>query len=808
MGTRVFGKPIRRSEDERLLRGAGAFVDDIDLPGQLHASFVRSPVARARLAGVDVDRARAAPGVRAVYTHEDVAAINGPALCLFAMQGDPDERFAHKSMPSPETQRPLATDHLYCVGQTVAMVVAESRALAEDAAELVIPDYEELPAVIDLEAALDADAPLVHESRPSNLAGQVTQVVGDPDAAFRDAEVTVSARYVLERSAAMPMETRGILARHDRDGTLTIWDNTQVPIPLKRILTFLLSLEEEKVRVITTDSGGGFGVKAPIPYPEELLVCWATMQLGQPVKWIEDRQEHFVASNHERKQIHDIELAASADGVITGVRDTFLNDVGAFIEYGMTSPLNSSSQVAGQYRIPNIYVDMKTVYTNTMRNSPYRGAGRSQVTFALERAVERLARELEIDPAEIRRRNLIRHDEFPYRREGLHTVDAFTVEMDSGNYEEQLDRLLEAIGYTSFPEEQRQARDEGRQIGIGLGLYIESTGLGPYEGALVRVQPSSGKVFVATGVTTQGQGHHTTFAQIAAEELGVDVADVVLVEGDTDAFPWGVGTYASRAAVNSGNAIAAAAVKVREKTLKLASNMLEAAPEDLEIKDGRVGIRGSSERSLSLKQVATACSPDRYAFDPETAQLAEFGPPRPAGGPLLLDGDSPGLEASAYYTPENGPTWASGAHAAVVEVDVETGVVTYLRYAVVHDCGVLINPMIVDGQVMGGVAQGVGGALYERMAYDETGQLRNASLMDFLVPYATEIPPMTVGHVESPSPYNQLGIKGAGEAGCIPVPAVTAAAIDNAVGYRGREIDRMPLDPHEIVAYVGTTATD
>ncbi|MGD9765388.1 MAG: molybdopterin cofactor-binding domain-containing protein [Candidatus Binatia bacterium] len=802
-GGHAFGRPIERNEDERLLRGAGRFIDDVEVPNVLHAAFLRSTVAHARIRGVNANAARALPGVVAVYTSADVEAVNGPAPCLFRQHAEPDPRYVLKSMPSPQTQRPLATDEVFFVGQTVAMVVAENRAVAEDAAELIEVDYEELPVVVDLDAAIAPGSPRVHAGAPNNIAGQITQRVGDPERAFREAAVVLRKRYVLERSAAMPMETRGVVASFDRrTGSLTVWDNTQVPIPLKRTLAWLLSIPEEHVRVIATESGGGFGVKAVFPYPEELLTCWAAVQLGQPVKWIEDRREHFIGSNHERKQIHELEIAATRDGVVLGLRDHFLHDTGAFIQYGLTTPIVSASQIAGPYRIPNIFVDLRAVHTNTVPTSPYRGAGRPHACFTLERALDHLADELGIARAEIRQRNLIRPAEFPYRRDGLHSVDTTPVVMDSGNYHEQLQRLLDAIGYASFPEEQRRAREQGRHIGLGLAFYVESTGVGPYEGAHVKVLPASGKVHVAAALTSQGQGHETTFAQIAAEQLGVDPHDVVVVEGDTDIFPWGVGTYASRAAVNTGMAILRAAQDVREKACRLAGNMLEVAPHDLELKDGKVMVRGAPERFLTLRQVATAANPDRYAFDPEIAQLAEFLPPRPADGPLLPRGDSPGLEASGYFSAECGPTWASGAHAAVVEVDVQTGLVRYLRYVAVHDCGTLINPLIVDGQVMGGIAQGIGGALYERLDYDAAGQLRNASFMDFLLPSATEAPPTELLHTETPSPLNELGVKGAGEGGAIPGPALTAAAIENALQPLAVQIAQMPIDPPGLVELI------
>jgi CO/xanthine dehydrogenase Mo-binding subunit len=419
----------------------------------------------------------------------------------------------------------------------------------------------------------------------------------------------------------------------------------------------------------------------------------------------------------------------------------------------------------------------------------------------MERVLDRLAGRLGIDAAEIRRRNLVGADEFPYRRPGVMFVDGVDVELDSGDYQRQLELLLDAIDYDGFRADQAAARAEGRLLGIGLGCYVEATGMGPYEGAHVIVEGTTGTIRVSTGLTTQGQSHRTTLAQIAAEALGVDADRVSVTTGDTSAFGFGVGTYGSRSVVTSGNAVGLAADEVRAKALRLAAGMLEVAPEDLELGGGRVSVRGAPERSLTLKQVAMAANPLRYAFDPEVAELAAFAPPRPASGPLLPSDDGPGLEATSWFSPPRA-TWASGAHAAVVEVDPATGQVTFLRYAAVHDCGTVINPMVVDGQVMGGVAQGVAGAFFERMAYDEDGQLRNASFMDFLIPYATEVPPITVGHLESPSPLNPLGIKGAGEAGVIPGAAVGASAIEDALRPLGVTIAEMPLDPCSLKALV------
>jgi carbon-monoxide dehydrogenase large subunit len=791
MSTRVFGQPVRRNEDARFVRGAGSFLDDVDAPDALHVAFLRSPLAHARIEHLDVSGARELQGVAGVYTHADLGEhdIDLPLM------------IPHPCMPVPKTQALLARDEVHYVGQTIAMVVAESRYVAEDALERIELELDELPVAVDLEAALADGAPLVHADAPGNVAAHLVQVVGDPDAAFAQAEIVFSERFEIERSAGMSMETRGVLARFDhRTHELNVWDTTQAPLNIRGCLGSLFGIPYNKVRVVQPDTGGGFGTKIAF-YPDEVLVPWAAMQFDRPVKYVEDRIEHFVGSTHERKQIHEIEVAATREGEVVAVRDRFLHDTGAFIPYGIAIAQVASTQLPGPYRIPSFLVEFTCVYTNTVPVTPYRGCGRPQACFVIERVMDRLALELGVDRAEIRRRNYIQPDEFPYRRGDILFADGLPVNLDSGQYERQLDLLLEEIGYAGFAQEQARARAEGRYVGLGLANYVEGTGLGPYEGAHVQVEPTTGKVWVATGLTSIGQGLETSLAQIAAEELGVEVSDVIVVTGDTQAMPWGVATFASRAAVVSGNAVSMAAKEVREKALRFAANMLEAAVEDLELADGRIFIRGAPERAVTLKQVAIASNPLRYAFDEDAKAATQFAPARRHDGPQLPPGDQPGLEATGYYSPPRA-TWASGAHAAVVEVDVETGDLRYLRYAAVHDCGTMINPMIVEGQVMGGVAQGIGGAFYERMAYDEGGQLRNASFMDFLMPYATEVPPIGLGHLETPSPLNPRGIKGAGEAGAIPVPALTAAAVDDALSELGVRVREMPLDPCALKALI------
>jgi carbon-monoxide dehydrogenase large subunit len=791
MATRVFGQPIRRNEDLRLIRGMGRFVDDVDAPDALHVAFLRSTHAHARLSRIDVSAARGHPGVTAVYTHADLGAMDIELPLMIP----------HPSMPYPKTQRLLAEDEVHYVGQTIAMVVAESRYVAEDALELIEVDYEPLPAVVDLEAALKEGTATAHSDAPGNVGAHFVQVVGDPDAAFAQADVTFTERYVVERSGGMAMETRGVLARYDpRTHELMVWDTTQAPLTIKGSLGSLFGIPYNKVRVVQPDMGGGFGTKVMF-YPDEVLVPWAAIELGRPVKYIEDRIEHFIGSTQERKQIHEIEVAATSDGVVLAVRDRFLHDTGAYIPYGIAIAQVASTQLAGPYRVPSFRIEFTCVYTNTVPVTPYRGCGRPQACFVIERVMDRLANDLGIDRAEVRRRNYIQPDEFPYRRGDILFADGLPVTLDSGQYEKQLDILLDAIAHDGFREEQARARKEGRHIGLGLANYIEGTGLGPYEGAHVQIEPTTGKIWVATGLVSFGQGLETSLAQVAAEELGVEVEDVIVVTGDTQAMPWGVATFASRAAVVSGNAVSVAAKEVREKALHFAANMLEAAPEDLELAGGRIFIKGAHERGVTLKQVAIASNPLRYAFDEDAKAATQFAPARRSDGPQLPPGEVPGLEAVGYYSPPHA-TWASGAHAAVVEVDLDTGELRYLRYAAVHDCGTMINPMIVEGQVMGGVAQGVGGSFYERIAYDEDGQLRNASFMDFLVPYATEIPRMRLEHLETPSPLNPRGIKGAGEAGAIPVPALTASAIDDALSELGVVVKEMPLDPCALKALI------
>ncbi|MBI2466764.1 MAG: xanthine dehydrogenase family protein molybdopterin-binding subunit [Candidatus Rokubacteria bacterium] len=786
MTTRLIGARIPRNEDPRLLRGLGCFAADINPPGVLHAAVLRSPHAHARIVSIDTARARALPGVHLALSAADLGALNQPTPLLIP----------HPGLAHPRTQLPLAAEEVRYAGEAVAFVVADDRYVAEDALGLIDVVYDPLPPVTDLEAALAEGAPPVHADVPRNRAGRVVQRVGDADAAFARAARVFRERLFIERSCGSPIEPRGVVAEYDpRTEMLRVWASTQAPLPIKNGLARIFGLPEFKVEVVAPDVGGGFGTKIMLFYPEEILVPHAAIRLGRPVKWIEDRLEHFVSASHERGQLHDVEVAVDGDGRILGLRDRFLHDAGAYTPYGLVVPLITSTQLPGPYRLRHYHVEFDVVYTNKVMVTPYRGAGRPHGAFVMERVIGLIARELRLEPAEVRRRNFIQPDEFPWDV-GLTFQDGAPTRYDSGNYPAGLELALERIGARDFRARQAAARAEGRYLGLGIACYVEGTGIGPYEGAHVRVEPS-GKVFVATGLTTQGQGHQTTFAQIAADALGCDPADVSVITGDTSRFNWGAGTFASRALVTSGNAVAVAARRVREKALELAAELLEVAPGDLELAEGAVRVKGVPSRRLALGALATVANPIRYAYGKEAAEAA-LRLVKPRQGAVLREDEEPGLEARGYYAPPQA-TFSSGCHAAIVEVDVETGNLTFLRYVVQHDCGRIVNPTIVEGQIHGGVAQGIGGAFYERLVYDASGQLLSGSFMDFLMPTAAEVPEIEIVHTETPSPLNPLGVKGVGEAGAIPVPALVAEAVDDALAPFGVRVREMPLGPPRIL---------
>ena len=770
MATRYFGAPVTRNEDPRLLAGQALFVDDVELPGLLHAAFYRSPYAHARIKRVDVSRALARPGVIAAYTAADLGDYWQPGPLLVPPPPVAGIVF------NARTQVPLAKDKVRHAGESIVLVIAESRYIAEDAMQDIDVDFEPLPAVVDLEQALAPGAALVHADVGSNVAAHVIQRKGDYAAAKQQAHLVVRRRFHYDHGASAPIETRGVVAQWDaRAGKLTVWDTTQAPVVIRNGLAAMLKLNEKQVRVIAPFIGGGFGPKIMMFYPEEVLVPWAALQLNRPVKWIEDRAEHFYATTNERNQIHDAEIAVSKDGRIIGIHDVFLHDAGAYDPYGLTVPLNSQCTLLGVYHVPHYYSEFTAVFTTKTIVTPYRGAGRQHGVFVMERLLDLAAAALGIDGNEIRRRNFIAPDAFPYNNEIIYQ-DFAPLIYDSGNYAPILEKALELIGYEKFiAEVQPAARAAGRQLGIGVVCYVEGTGIGPYEGARVQVQ-ASGKVSVATGIGTQGQGHFTSLAQLAADQVGVDVRDVEVVTGDTDQFYWGAGTFASRGAVVAGNAVNEAAKDVRRKILKLAGEIFECAEDDLEIADGAVHVRGVPANSISLGTLAQRANPLRGAVKP---------------------GTEPGLESTNYFGPERGAT-ASGAHAMILEVDPETMLVEVQKYVVVHDCGEVINPLILDAQVVGGVAQGIGNAFYEQLIYDENGQLVNGSFIDYLLPTALDVPSVTVAHQVTPSPLNPLGVKGAGEAGAIPVGALFAQAVENALAGSGLEVLEIPLSPNRL----------
>ena len=789
MSTRQFGEPVQRNADPALLKGEGAFIDDISLPGALHAAFVRSEHARARIRSIDVSAAESLPDVVAVYTADTIGALDVELPMLIP----------HPCIASGgKTQRPLARDDVFYAGQCIAMVVAVDRYAAEDACSVIAVEYEPLPVELDLEKAVADGAPLVHDDIPNNVAAHFVQESGDADAAFAAAEHTTTVRVRLERSTAAPMECRAIAARWDGvSGELTVWDSTQATISVRGGLASLFDIDEDRIRVIAPNVGGGFGQKIMMFHPDEILVPFAAMQLDRPVKYIEDRVENFIGASQERAQIHEITLAAKKDGTVLGLRDSFIHDTGAFIPYGIAIAQVASTSIAGPYRIPDIWVEMTLVYTPCVQVTPYRGCGRPQACFAIERALDRLADELGIDRTEIRRRNFIGPAEFPYEREGLLFADGLAVNYDSGEYEKALDLITETVDLAGFRGEQEAARAEGRYLGFGIGFYVEGTGLGPYEGGHVKVHPITGKVYVTTGLTSQGQGHETVFAQIAADQVGCDVRDVIFVEGDTQAHEWGVATFASRAAVVSGNAIHKAAVKARARIVAAAANMLETDEDSIELRDGRAWIVDGN-RSVSLAEIATASNPLRYAFNEASQTATQFAPASTHDGPPLAEGQAPGIEETDYFSPSHA-TWAYGVHAAIVEFFPDTCGMEIKRYLCIHDCGNMINPMIVEGQVMGGIGQGIGGAFYERCAFDGNGTPLAANFMDFLMPYATEVPDAEILHMETPSPLNPLGIKGVGEAGTIPVSQVIASAMEDAFAPLGiAPVRESPMSPDMI----------
>ncbi|MEU2021335.1 xanthine dehydrogenase family protein molybdopterin-binding subunit [Streptomyces sp. NPDC016469] len=772
---RWIGRAVPRVEDDRLLRGNGRYVDDIALPGGVEAAFLRSPHAHARIESIDVKAALEAPGVVAVWTGEDVAGLP-PMLNKEELRTPPglaailDPTVRMTPMPL------LAGGTVLYVGQPVALVLAENRYLAEDALELIDVRYAPLPVLVDPEEALTAKAPLLHDDLPDNTAVAVHARVGDPDAAFASAHTVVSERFEAHRYVASPIETRAVSARVDPySDRLTVWSGTQTPHRLREAIAHTLGLPADTVHVIAADVGGGFGQKG-ILYVEELLVPYAALLLGRPVLWREDRNENLTASSHAREQIHLIELAADADGHLVGVRDRITVNFGAYNMTGLVVPYNSLCHLLGPYRIPHVDIDVTGVLTNTTFATPYRGAGRPETVFAMERAMDRLASELGIAPEELRARNLIGPDEMPYAT-GLVDRSGSPQSYDSGDFPELLRRAVAKADVEGVRARQREGGRDGRHLGIGFAMYIEATGLGPFETARVDIAPT-GRVRLAIGAPSQGQGHRTSMAQIAADAIGVPVDVIDVTGGDTEATPFGVGTIASRALVNAGNATHRAGRLVREKIIDAAARRLGVPAGSLHLSDGVVASTEPGGPSIDLAELA--------------GRAALPGTPEPTDGQHGTE-----LSETVHFRPP-GFAVASGAHAAVVEVDEHTGEVEILHYVVVHDAGVIVNPMIAEGQVTGGIAQGIGGALYEEMVYGADGQPRTGTYMDYLVPTSSEIPDLDMDEIHTPSPMNDLGVKGLGEGGAIAPQAVLANAVEDALRPFGAVVRRGPLSPSRV----------
>lgn len=771
MSARFFGKPIKRVEDPRLLTGRGRYADDIKLPGMLHAAFVRSPYAHAKVLGVDAEQARAVEGVRGVFRMEDFGgAYAGKRMPL---------TFPNPLVEQPITQAPLAIGEVYYVGEAVVMVVANSRYVAEDAASLVDVDYDPLPAVVDCRAALRG-AVAVHDGAASNVVARLSGKFGDAAGAFRRAAHVFADQYTMHRGGCHSMECRGVIAQQDPGtGLLTIWTSTQSPYAVRRFVAEYLGLEEGDVRVVAPDVGGGFGPKAAV-YPEEFAVPLAARALGRPVKWIEDRKEHFVATNQQRDQVWDVEIAADADGRVLAIRGHAVHDNGAYVPYGILLPLTSLTPLPGPYRLEALDVALDVVFTNATPTSPVRGAGRPYAAFVLERVMDRVARELGLDRAEVRRRNYIGPGQMPYQT-GMKYRDGSMVTYDSGDYPQCLEAALELADYASFETRRTAALLAGRRLGIGMASYIEDTGVGPYEGATVRVQ-RTGRVLIETGAPSQGQGHATIFAQICAEQLGVDLSDVTVVSADTGRFPMGIGAVGSRIAVTAGSSVFQAAATVRDKAIKLASGMMEVGENDLELRDGAVRVVGVPEMKILLGELAAAL-------------ISTPGTPLPPGF-------SAGLEGTSYFAASSAIPYANGTTVVEVEVDIHTGRVGIVRYSVAHDCGTLINPMLVDGQIAGGAVHGIGNALYERMVFSDEGQPLTTNYGEYLLPIASEMPQIAIRHIQTASPLNPLGAKGAGEGGTIPAAPAIISAIEDALREFGSRLSSHPVSPQEIVALI------
>ncbi len=792
MAEKYVGKRIKRTEDPRLIKGLAHYVDDIGLPNILQVAFVRSLYAHARINGVDTSEALKAPGVVAVYTGEDIATKVGPVPCAAAL---PD-------LKVPD-YRVLATDKALFVGHPIAAVVATDKYSARDAVDLISVDYEELPAAVDVEAAAQG-GPVIHEKFGDNIAYRFTSGEGDIEAALKSADHIVTQRMVHQRLAPIAMEGRGVLARYfPGEEELTIWSSTQIPHLLRTQLAIMIGIPENKLRVITPEVGGGFGSKLNV-YAEEALLGWISMQLGKPAKWIESRRENMQATIHGRAQVGTVEVGCQNDGTLTGLRYNVFADLGAYLQLLTPAiPTLTGLMLSGAYRIPAIQMNVTGVFTNKMSTDAYRGAGRPEATYVVERVMDIVAAELKMDPVEVRRKNFPAADEFPF-----HTATG--LDYDSGNYQGALDKALGISGYEKLRADQEKARAAGKLMGIGMSSYVEICALGPsqampaggWESATVRIEPT-GKVTVMTGASPHGQGQETSFAQIAADELGVDLHDITVIHGDTGIVQYGIGTFGSRATAVGGTAMLIAIQKLKEKAVKIAAHMLQCDASALSFEGGRYSLpvgaaaaTGASEPDVAIGEAPAGALPEPQTEGRRSLTIQEIALAAHIAKELPPDTE-PGLSATYFFEPKNF-TFPFGTHICVVEIDKETGETRIVRYIAVDDCGKVINPLLVDGQIHGGIVQAIGQALYEEVVYDEQGQLITGELMDYALPKASQIPWLETDRTETPSPVNPLGVKGVGEAGTIgATPAIVNAIVDALSPYGVTHVD-MPVRPEAV----------
>ena len=770
---KVFGESVVRIEDRALLLGQSRFIDDITHPGSLHLAFVRSPHAHARITAIDPGAALALPGVHAVWSLDDLRPHLTDTLIKTALPSPSFRESRHRPV--------LADGEVLYVGEPVAVVVADDRYIAEDASALVSIDYEVLPASGDCHRALDAGAPIYHSGAKSNLAAQFTMDFGDVKAAFAAAARTFKGTFSMHRGVAHSIEGRGAVASYDElEDLLTLWSSTQTPHVAKKLICALLGRDDDKVRVVTPDIGGGFGPKL-VFYGEELVTALAALILRRPVKWIEDRREHFVSTTQERDEIWEMEIAVDAEARVLGVRGKLFHDNGAYMVRGVNVPYGAGSTLTLAYRVPALDLDILAIATNKTPVTPIRGAGKPQGVFVMERLLDMVAREMGIDRAEVRRRNLVARSDIPYATP-MKTRGGMQVVLDSGDYPACLGAVIERSGWNSFPERQTAARANGRHIGIGVANYVEGTSRGPYEPVSVRIG-ENGRIHVACGASAIGQGTKTMLAQIVAEQLGCDMTNITVITGDTHATELGLGTFNSRHAAVSGSSAHAAALAVRKKALTAAAAMLNVGQQALEI-DGRfVKLRGEDGgRKLSLGEIAVAVA----------------GLP----GYFLPGGVSPGLSATETVI-INDMTYANGSAVVEVAVDIETGRVAIERIVMAHDCGVAINPRLVEGQIMGGLAHGIGNALYERMTFDADANPVSTNFAEYLLVGSSEMP-QRIELIDLPTktPLNALGVKGVGETGVLPVAAAVASAIEDALAEFGVAITSVPVTPMDVLAMV------